>query len=39
MKQFIQVIVDDYRSEGFTRNDWVLGAIGTVVFNLIIAAV
>ena len=32
-------IIEDYRREKFTANEWVLGAIGAIVFTLLTAIV
>ena len=39
MKNLIKVFMEDYRSEGFTRDEFVLAGIASVVFTLICAAV
>lgn len=32
-------IIEDYRRENFTATEWVLGAVGAIVFTLLTAIV
>lgn len=32
-------IIEDYRRENFTAKEWVLGAVGAIVFTLLTAIV
>lgn len=32
-------IIEDYRRENFTVNEWVIGAVGAIVFTLLTAIV
>lgn len=32
-------IIEDYKRENFTANEWVMGAVGAIVFTLLTAIV
>lgn len=35
MKGLIKMFVDDYRKEGFTKEEWTWGLIGSAVFTAV----
>lgn len=32
-------IIEDYRRENFTATEWIMGAVGTIVFTILTAIV